>query len=68
MVYINFFKKNLIVKNIKVHLKVLVLLKNTSYNVFKMFLGIFHSLDQFQTFRVYIYQYIEITLCENNYT
>jgi hypothetical protein len=31
-----------------------LLFKNTSYNVFKMFLGIFHSLDRCQTFRVYI--------------
>jgi len=31
-----------------------LLLKNTSYNVFKMLLGISHSLDSFQNFRIYI--------------
>jgi hypothetical protein len=42
-------------KKIQVHLQDFFLLhKNTSYNVFKMFLGIFHSLDQFQKFKVYI--------------
>jgi hypothetical protein len=32
----------IIVKNIQVHLQVFLLLQNTSYSVFKMFLGIFH--------------------------
>jgi hypothetical protein len=34
--------------------KFFLLFKNISYNVFKVFLGVFHSLDWFQTFRVYI--------------
>jgi len=42
------------VKKIQVHLQVLLLLKSTDYNVFKKFLGIFHSLYRFQTLRVYI--------------
>jgi len=29
----------------KLHLQVLLLFKNIGYNVFKVFLGIFHSLD-----------------------
>ncbi len=51
MVYINFFLK---ICYCQVHLQVLLLFKNISYNVFKMLLSIFHSLDWFQTFKVYI--------------
>jgi hypothetical protein len=36
------------------HLQILPLFKNIGYNVFKLFLGIFHSLDWFQTFNIYI--------------
>ncbi len=43
-----------IVKKIQVHLQVLLLLKNINYNVFKNKLGIFYSLNQFQTFKTYI--------------
>jgi len=46
----------------KLHLQVLLLFKNIGYNVFKVFLGIFHSLDWFQTFDIYI---SKITLCKS---
>jgi hypothetical protein len=52
-----FSKKN------QVHLQVLLFFKNISYNVFNMLLGIFHSLDQFQTLKK---KPIKITLCKNN--
>jgi len=54
MVYIKNLLKNVIVKKIQVHLQVSLLLKSIGYNVSKMFSSIFHSLNQFQTFRMYI--------------
>jgi hypothetical protein len=45
MVYIKKLLKNVIFKKIQIHLQVFLLLKNTSYNAFKVFLDIFHSLD-----------------------
>jgi len=54
MVYIKNLSKNVIVKKIQIHLQMLLLFKNIGYNDFKMFLGIFHSLNWFQTFKVYI--------------
>jgi hypothetical protein len=41
----NFAKNMALSKKIQVHLQVLLLLKNTSCNVFKVLLRIFHSLD-----------------------
>jgi hypothetical protein len=54
MVYIKNLSKNVIVKKIQIHLQMFLLFKNIGYNDFKMFLGIFHSLNWFQTFKVYI--------------
>jgi hypothetical protein len=41
----NFAKNMSLLKKFKFMYKVLLLFKNIGYNVFKMFLGIFHSLD-----------------------
>ncbi len=40
-----FCEKYVIFKRVQVHLQVLLLKKNIGYSVFKMFLGIYHSLE-----------------------
>ncbi len=69
--YIMVYIKNLLeichVKKIQAHLQVHLLLKNIGYTVLKMLLGIFHSLDWFQTFRIYIPIHLKMTLCESNF-
>jgi hypothetical protein len=45
MVYIKILLKYVIFKKNQVHLQVFLLFKNIGFNVFKMFLGIFHLLD-----------------------
>jgi hypothetical protein len=63
MVYIKKLLNICHCQKFQIHLQVLLLLKNTSYNVFKMFLGIFHSLDWLE----YIYQYIENNIMWNQF-
>jgi len=54
MVYIKNLLKIWHCQKIQVHLQVLLLLKSIGYNVFKMFLGIFHLLNWFQKNLIYI--------------
>jgi hypothetical protein len=61
MVYIDIWKENVIFKKIQVFL----ILKNISYNAFKIFLGIFHSLIS-NYYNIYI-NTLKVTLCTNNF-
>jgi len=54
MVYIKNLLKICHCQKIQVHLQVLLLLKSIGNNAFQMFLGIFHLLNWFQNFRIYI--------------
>jgi len=59
MIYIKKLLKICHFQKNQVYLQILLLLKNIGYHVFKVILGIFHSLNWFWTFKLYILEYIE---------